>query len=253
MPEPLRVLIVDDESPARKDIKRMLGRLNGIEVVGEGRNGIEAVKLIREKKPDLVLLDIQMPGLDGFQVLGKLAGSKHRPSVIFVTAYESYALRAFDVHAVDYLLKPVDEKRLEESVERVRQERKGSRPVPDIEGLIGTAGVLSSRLAISHGGNLLLVDIGDILYATVEAGEVVVVTAAATGKVNFSSLDRLESELPPQVFMRVHRSYLANLRQIKEIESAGNGGYRLRMGGRGEAVIPLSRSQARKLRKIIKW
>ncbi|MCK4237162.1 MAG: response regulator transcription factor [Candidatus Krumholzibacteria bacterium] len=251
--EVLRVLVVDDESPARRDIKRMLKKIVGVETVGEGRDGIEAVELIRELRPDLVLLDIQMPGLDGFQVLARLAGLRDFPSVIFITAYDQYALKAFDVHAVDYILKPVDEERLVEAIGRVRRVRKGLEGNPDLEALLQTIGALPKRIAVRCADSLVMVDADDILYATISSGEVRVVAREIEGTARQRSLDELQRELSPGRFMRVHRSYLANLRQIHEITPHFSGSYRLRMGGKGGPVVPLSRGQAKELKKVLKW
>ncbi len=250
---PLRVLIADDEKPARRDIRRMLGSIGGVEVVGEAADGPETVELIREIRPDLVLLDIQMPGLDGFQVLGKLEGAGPMPSVVFITAYDEHALRAFEISAVDYILKPVDEKRLARAIEGVRRMRNGIEERPGIEELLEKAGILSGRIALRNGESLVMVDTDDILYATVSQGEVTVVTRDCEGSANCRSLDELQRELPGERFMRVHRSYIANLRQVHEITPRFSGSYRLRMGGSEGPVIPVSRAQAKKLRRRLKW
>jgi len=254
MAESLKVLIVDDESPARKDIRRMLAKLDGIQVVGEGRNGLEAVRLIRQHQPDLVLLDIQMPGLDGFQVIARVIESEiDFPSIIFITAYDQYALKAFEVHAVDYLLKPVDEDRLAESIERVKEKNHRPGIPPGLESFLRDLGVGAARLAVRQRGNLVLIDTDDILYATVSDGEVTIFTQDGEGIPRFRSLDELLQNLPGQTFLRVHRSYLVNFTKIDEIISDPNGSYRLRLGGRAGPVIPLSRTHVKKLRGILKW
>lgn len=249
----LRVLIVDDEGPARRDIRRMLGKIEGVEITGEGKDGLEAVKLVKKLSPDLILLDIQMPGLDGFQVIAKLEGLEDFPSVIFITAYDQYALKAFEVHAVDYLLKPVDEDRLKGAVERARRVRNGLESRPDLDALLQTVGALPKRIALRRGEGLVMVDVDDILYATISSGEVLVVARDLEGSASCRSLDELQKEISPKRFMRVHRSYIANLQQIYEILPWLSGSYRLRMGGSEGPVIPLSRAQARELRKLIKW
>jgi two-component system response regulator LytT len=249
----LRLLIVDDESPARRDLKRICAKLEGIEIVGEGSEGLEAVKLIKKLSPDVVLLDIQMPGLDGFQVLSRIAGSQNEPSIIFITAYDQYAIKAFEVHAVDYILKPVEEKRLVQAIERARRVRKGSEPKPDLAALLSTVGASPKRLAVRQGEALVMVDVGDILYATVSEGSIKVVARTLEGTVGFRSLDELERELGSSQFMRVHKSYLANVNRIYEITPWFSGSYKLRMEGKDGPVIPLSRAQARELRKLIKW
>ena len=251
--EQLRVLIVDDEAPARKDLKRIIGKLGGVEVTGEASEGLEAVKLIRKLEPDVVLLDIQMPGLDGFQVVARIAGMERAPAIIFVTAYDQYAIKAFEVHAVDYVLKPVEEKRLAQAIERSRRIRGGAEPSPDLKALLGAVGASAKRLAVRQGESLVMVNVNDILYATVSEGSITIVARELEGSASFRSLDELERELGEARFMRVHKSYLANINRIYEVTPWFSGSYRLRMEGKGGPVIPLSRAQARELRKIIKW
>jgi len=249
----LRILIVDDEAPARRDLKRILGKLDGIEIAGEAADGPEAVKLVKKLGPDVLLLDIQMPGLDGFQVVSRIADMERLPAIVFVTAYDQYAIKAFEVHAVDYLLKPVEERRLAQAIERARRVRGGAEPSPDFKALLGSVGASSKRLALRQGESLVMVDVGDILYATIEAGGVRVVARGQEGAASFRSLDELEKELGSAHFMRVHKSYVANVSRIYEITPWFSGSYKLRMEGKGGPEIPLSRAQAKELRKIIKW
>jgi two-component system response regulator LytT len=251
--ERLRVLIVDDEAPARRDLRRICGKLDDVEIVGEGSEGLEAVKLIRKLAPDAVLLDIQMPGLDGFQVVSRIADMERAPAIIFVTAYDQYAIKAFEVHAVDYVLKPVEEKRLAQAIERSRRIRGGVEPRPDLDALLEAVGALPMRLAVRQGESLIMIDVDDILYATVSGGSIKVVALELEGTVSFRSLDELERELASKRFMRVHKSYLANIGRIHEITPWFSGSYKLRMAGKGGPVIPLSRAQARELRKLLKW
>jgi two-component system response regulator LytT len=203
---------------------------------------VEAVKLIRKLAPDAVLLDIQMPGLDGFQVVSRIADMERAPAIIFVTAYDQYAIKAFEVHAVDYVLKPVEEKRLAQAIERSRRIRGGVEPRPDLDALLEAVGALPMRLAVRQGESLIMIDVDDILYATVSGGSIKVVALELEGMVSFRSLDELERELASKRFMRVH-----------EITPWFSGSYKLRMAGKGGPVIPLSRAQARELRKLLKW
>jgi two-component system LytT family response regulator/two-component system response regulator LytT len=251
--ERLRILVVDDEAPARRDLKRILGTIAGVEIAGEAGEGHEAVKSIRKLRPDVVLLDIQMPGLDGFQVVSRIADMERMPSVIFVTAYDEYAIKAFEVHAIDYILKPVEEKRLARAIERAQRIRKGAEAGPDLKALLDAVGASPKRLAVRQGESLVMVDANDILYATVSEGSIKVVAREVEGSVAFRSLDELAKELGPGRFMRVHKSYLANINRIYEITPWFSGSYQLRMEGKGGPVIPLSRAQARELRKILKW
>lgn len=249
----LRILIVDDEAPARRDLRRILGKIGGLEIVGEASEGLEAAKLAKKLQPDTLLLDIQMPGLDGFQVVSRLNDMDRVPSIIFVTAYDEYAIRAFEVHAVDYILKPVEERRLAQAIERARRIRGGAEPGPDLKALLNAVGASSKRLAVRQGESLVMIDVSDILYATVSEGSIKVVARGLEGTVGFRSLDEIERELASKRFMRVHKSYLANIDRIYEITPWFNGSYKLRMGDKGGPVVPLSRTQARELRKVIKW
>jgi DNA-binding LytR/AlgR family response regulator len=251
--ERLRILVVDDEAPARRDLKRILGTVAGVEIAGEAADGHEAVKSIKKLHPDVVLLDIQMPGLDGFQVVSKIADLEPSPAIVFVTAYDQYAIKAFEVHAVDYLLKPVEEKRLAQAIERARRIRGGLEPGPDLKALVAAAGAVRKRLALRQGQSLVTIDVDDILYATIDSGGVRVVARGAEGTAGFRSLDELEKELAAKQLMRVHKSYVANINRIFEITPWFSGSYQLRMEGKGGPVIPLSRAQARELRKILKW
>jgi two-component system response regulator LytT len=251
--EPLRVLVVDDEKPARDDIARMLRAIEGIDIVGEAGDGPAAVKAIKKKEPDVVLLDIQMPGLDGFQVVEQITGLKNMPTVVFVTAYDKYALKAFDVHAADYVLKPVDEKRLKRAMERAGRIHRGLERRPNLDALLETIGAAPRRVALRKGDSLIMIDIVDIVYAMSSGGEVRVVTRNSEGAATFRSLDALQRELPSTGFVRVHRSYLANIDHIYEIRPWFSGSYKLRMcDGRGP-VIPLSRGYAKDVRKLLKW
>ena len=249
----LRILVVDDEKPARRDIHRMLAKIEGLEVAGEASDGLDAVKKIKKLRPDLVLLDIQMPGLGGFQVIAKLRSLRDLPSIVFITAYDQYALKAFEVHAVDYLLKPVDEKRLAKAIDRVKRIRGGLEERPDLEPLLRTIGALPARFAVRKGDALVMTNAEDILYVTLSSGEVLVVTGEFEGTCSARSLEEFEKGLPQGMFVRVHRSYLANLNHIHEIRPWMSGSYRLRMGGADGPDIPLSRARARELRSLLKW
>lgn len=251
--ETLRVLVVDDEKPARNDITRLLSAIDGFEKIGEAGNGLEAVKSIKKIKPDIVLLDIQMPGLDGFQVLKKVSGLKEMPAVIFITAYDEYALEAFEVHAIDYILKPVEEKRLKRALDRAARILQGQQSPPDLDALLETINAGPQRLALRRDDSHVMIDVTDILYATSSGGEVKVFTAEIEGVAGTRSLDELQRELPPKIFTRVHRAYLANINCIHEITPWFNGTYRLRMRDGKGPLIPLSRGYARELRKILKW
>lgn len=245
----MKVLIVDDEKPARRDLTRILEKIDGFEKAGEASNGLKAVEMIRDSGPDIVLLDIQMPGLDGFQVLGRLGETGDIPPVIFVTAYDQYAIRAFDVHVVDYILKPVDEDRLREALGRARDRARGAVPRQDLDELLRSVGALVQRVPVRRGTGVVMVDVQEILYACVSDGEVSIVSGELEGTSSRRSLDELQSELPAGMFMRVHRAYLANVYRIREIIPWENNSFRIRMGSDDGPVIPVSRANARELKR----
>jgi DNA-binding LytR/AlgR family response regulator len=173
--------------------------------------------------------------------------------VIFVTAYDTYAIKAFEVHAADYILKPVDEKRLEQAIDRAARIRRGLEKRPDLDALLEKLGAQPRRLALRRNDTLVMVDVDEILFATSSGGEIKIVTKELEGAANFRSLDELQRELPPTLFVRVHRSYVANIRKIHEIRPWFSGSYQMRMSHGEGPVIPLSRGYAKGLRKILKW
>lgn len=247
--ESMKVLIVDDEKPARRDLTRILDKIEGFEKAGEAGDGLKAVDMINEGEPDIVLLDIQMPGLDGFQVLSRLGETGDIPPVIFVTAYDQYAIRAFDVHAVDYILKPVDEDRLREALGRAADRVKGKVPRQDLDELLRSVGALAQRVPVRRGTGVVMVDVQEILYAGVSDGEVTIVSGDLEGTSARRSLDELQAELPAGMFMRVHRAYLANVYRIREIIPWENNTFRIKMGSDDGPVIPVSRANARELKR----
>jgi two-component system response regulator LytT len=262
---PITALIVDDEELSREELKYLLDG-GGVEVVGEGTNGVEAVDLIRTRHPDVVFLDVQMPGLDGFAVLKKLLdlGEGDRlPQIIFATAFDQYAVRAFDVNAIDYLLKPFDRDRVMQAVERARlrlQEVNGE-PRPSSGDL--TVGSLlklieqhqaprphSSKIVVQAGSRLLLIDQKDICFASIEDGIISVVTPALEGQSKCRTIEELFELLDPAVFWRAHRSYLVNINHIREVVPWFKSTYQLRMDDKKQTEIPVSRAQTKRLREL---
>ncbi|HSF17284.1 MAG TPA: LytTR family DNA-binding domain-containing protein [Vicinamibacteria bacterium] len=248
----LRALVVDDEELARQELCFLLESFPAVDVVGQAGNGIEAVRLIEELSPDLLFLDIQMPGLDGFQVVRRLVDSPGPPHLIFVTAYDQYAIKAFEVNAVDYLLKPVEKSRLKEAVSRATKKKREGLPIQDqLERLLGALerGTRQRRLVVKAGERYLLVDDSDIVYASVEDGVVTVVTDQVTGTSNARTLEELAASLDPNVFWRVHRSYIVNLERIREVIPWFNRTIQLKMTDRAGTEIPVSRSHTRRLKE----
>lgn len=221
----LTILIADDEPPARKKVRSFLQNTAGVGNILEATNGPEAVKCIREEKPDLVLLDIQMPGMTGFEVIESI-GVQEMPAVVFVTAYDQYAIAAFEVQAVDYLLKPFDEERFRKSFERAR-ERIGFRTERKLlfENLLAELKheqAYLERLIVSLGGRFFFVKTDDIVFLNTEEKYVMVHTSKSSHLVR-DTLTRLEQRLNPQKFVRIHRSTIVNLEWIKEVQPWAHG------------------------------
>ena len=254
----IRTIIVDDEQLARDELGFLLGAYPDVEIVGQAQNGLEAVDLIERLSPDLVLLDIQMPALDGFQVLQELIAKRPLPHIVFVTAYDHYALKAFEVNAADYLLKPVDRDRLRMAVGRVKERMGATGNVDEaLERLLasfrGTSPRHLPRLAVRREGRLVLVNTPDVVYAYISDGVIYAVTDEMEGMTSYRTLEELESDLDPQVFWRVHRSYVVNIDRIAEIIPWFSGTYHLKMDDREGSEVPLSRAQGKRLRKVLKW
>src|SRR5436190_14176475 len=258
----LRAVLVDDEQLARDELGYLLGRVGGIEVIGQAGNGVEALTAIDRLRPDVVFLDVQMPGLTGFEVARRLVDGRAVSQIIFVTAYDQHAIEAFDVNAVDYLLKPVDQARLELAVDRTRRRIASDRPVAagnvnsaDLEKIIQAVAERQSRrerLAIKVGERFLLVQAEEIIYASLADEGITVVTSQHAGTSNYRTLDELHERLDPTVFWRVHRSHLVNINKIKEIVPWFSRNYILRMKDEKTTEIPVSRTQTRRLHEYLK-
>jgi two-component system, LytTR family, response regulator len=212
----MRVAIVDDEELARKLVREYLADCDDVEVVAECANGFEAVKAVTEFKPDLLLLDIQMPRLDGFEVL-ELVGEE--VGVIFITAYDTYALRAFDVHAVDYLLKPFSPERLREALERARAliGRKQLVAPAQLGAAARPAGTYLDRVAIRDGANVNVIPVGKIDYVEAQ-DDYVCFRAEAKRYLKQQTLSDVEGALDPAQFVRIHRSYILNIDRLARLE-----------------------------------
>jgi len=295
----IKALVVDDEQLARDELCYLLEQAGGVTVVAQAANGVDALALIAEHAPDLVFLDVQMPGLNGFEVArqvlerqeggtgdgapGEAPGRAHGEDraeasggaeIVFVTAFDQYAIEAFQVDAVDYLLKPVDPERLDQAVQRARR-RIGARTSPrlssqaeddsgrnepilanaELERLVKRIAQGQSRrerLAVKVGERFFLVDAGDVIFATL-ADEVVTVAATGfTGTSNYRTLDDLQAQLDPETFWRVHRAYLVNISKIKEIVPWFSRNYILKMSDAKSTEIPVSRSQTKRLREYLR-
>jgi two-component system, LytTR family, response regulator LytT len=254
---PLSTLIVDDEQLARDELAYLLKNIEDVEVVAQGKNGLEAVTLIREHNPDLVFLDVQMPGLDGFGVIKKLLDKKITlPKIVFSTAFDQYAVRAFEVNAVDYLLKPFDRKRVAQSVERARSMAGANGPADKLDALVRmleSQKPQTSKILLKAVGRLFLVNQKDICFASIEDGIITVVTSGVNGmegQSNCRTLEELLDSLDPDLFWRAHRSYLVNINRIKEVVPWFKSSYQLRMDDKKQTEIPVSRAQTKRLREL---
>jgi two-component system response regulator LytT len=283
----ISALIIDDEELARQELEYLLRDEGDIDVLAQGRNGIEAVELIQSYHPDVVFLDVQMPGLDGFAVLKRLvelqksgAGDEGPlPQIIFATAFDQYAVRAFDVNAIDYLLKPFDHGRVMQALDRVRQRLQESgaadlHGVPDgemlprlspdttgtrIEALLklmeqqqASSRPQSGKIVVQAQSRLLLIDQRELCYAAIDEGTITVATPTLEGHSKCRTLEELLDLLDPAIFWRAHRSYVVNINHIKEVVPWFKSSYQLRMADKKQTEIPVSRAQTRRLRELFK-
>jgi DNA-binding LytR/AlgR family response regulator len=257
----LTALIIDDEALARQELKYLLEKAGGVEVLAQGTNGIEAVELIQAHRPDVVFLDVQMPGLDGFAVLKKLLDRRMPlPQVVFATAFDQYAVRAFEVNAVDYLLKPFDRKRVMQTIEKAAARMAApteSASEAKLDALLRLMGeqaqapkANSGKVIVRAQNRLLLVDQREICFASIEEGTISVVTATVEGQSNCRTLEELLDQLDPEAFWRAHRSFVVNIQHIREVVPWFKSSYQLRMDDPKKTEIPVSRSQTKRLREL---
>ncbi len=293
MATPLTALIIDDEPLARQELQYLLDAAGDVSVLAQSSNGIEAVSLIRTHKPDVIFLDVRMPGLDGFAVLKKVLALERKfrmPQIVFATAFDQYAVRAFEVNAVDYLLKPFDNKRLVKTLEKVRSRiatgssaepsestatapvaldalELGSSAEAKLDALLrmveeqaahgagthatpGASSIRSGKVVVRAQSRLLLADQRDVCFASIEDGRISVVTRTVEGDSNCRTLEELMEQLDPEQFWRAHRSFVVNIQHIREVVPWFKSSYQLRMDDRKQTEIPVSRSQTKRLREL---
>jgi two-component system LytT family response regulator len=242
----LRTLIVDDEDLARAVVREHLGHHADVEILGEAANGFDAVKLAAELRPDLVFLDIQMPKLDGFEALELLEG---RPAVVFVTAYDQHALRAFDAHAVDYLLKPFSRERFDAALDKVRRVAERPEPVVLAASLQkeARAGRPLDRLVVKDGAKVSFVPLDKLDWAQAQ-DDYVLLRAEGKNHMKQQTMASLETQLPPERFIRIHRGYILNLDRLAKVEQDGKDSREavLRDGTR----LPVSKTGYQRLRQL---
>ena len=252
-------LVVDDEQLARDELCFLLGQTADVQVIGQAGDGIEALGLLEDLEPDVVFLDIQMPGLTGFEVARQAVARHLAPEFVFVTAYDQYALDAFHVNAVDYLLKPVDATRLDRALARARRRLSAERP-PGVSGaelerivqMVSERQTRRTQVAVKVDDRILLLPADDLVYASLNDDVVSVVANGTAGTAAVRTLDELQAQLDPAVFWRVHRSYLVNIHKIKEIVPWFSRNFILRMKDAKATEIPVSRAQTKRLRDYLK-
>jgi len=247
----LTTVVVDDEQLACDELAYLLKDFPEIEVIGTACNGLQAVDLIRKLEPELVFMDIRMPGLDGMSVVRQLRGqTEELPQFIFVTAYEQHAVEAFRLEAMDYLLKPFDKSRLAETIERARrtiQDKKVPEPPP-----AKATATPRNKLMVRANSRYFVVDANEVIYATIDDGLITLVTTKFEGHSNYRTIEELQANLDRDMFWRVHRSYLVNINRIKEVVPWFKSSYQLRMDDTKHTEIPVSRVQTRRLRELFK-
>src|SRR5579862_79687 len=249
----ISAILVDDEKLASEELAYQLKEFSDIEIIATASNGLQAVKLIEDLEPDLVFLDVQMPGLDGMGVIRKLR-EKNIPLPYFVmaTAYDQYAVEAFRWEALDYLLKPVEHDRLAMAVDRARKgiaERAKAAP-PEMPA--PKPSLQRTKLLIKSNHRNFIVDAQDVVYATIDDGLITVVATAMEGQSNYRTIEELQSNLDPDMFWRVHRSYLVNIHRIKKVIPWFKSSFQLRMDDKKQTEIPVSRVQTKRLRALLK-
>lgn len=290
MATPLTALIIDDEPLARQELQYLLDAAGDVSVLAQVTNGIEAVDQIRTHKPDVIFLDVRMPGLDGFAVLKKVLALDRKaklPEVVFATAFDQYAVKAFEVNAVDYLLKPFDARRVVKTLEKVRIRLAGESAetaaaaasrTGTIAGMVAgaeakldallrmiekresevvapaataaAAAPRSGKVVVRAQNRLLLVDQKDVCFAAIEEGRISVVTKTVEGDSNCRTLEELMDQLDPEQFWRAHRSFVVNIQHIREVVPWFKSTYQLRMDDRKNTEVPVSRSQTKRLREL---
>jgi two-component system, LytTR family, response regulator LytT len=255
----INTIIVDDEKPAREELAFLLKSFPEINLIGLGKNGVEGVNLIKEHSPDLVFLDVQMPGLDGFGVLKKLVERKLKmPHVVFATAFDHYAVQAFDVNAVDYVLKPFDKARIAKAIQRAKKKMESQTSSTErLEQLVNQLGAgkpatQPSKVLVRSQQRLLLVDAEDLVFASIEGGLISVTARDVEGSSNYRTLEELHAALDSESFWRPHRSYLVNIHHIKEVVPWFKSSFMIKMNDKKQTDIPVSRQQTKRLRELFK-
>jgi two-component system, LytTR family, response regulator len=249
----ISAILVDDEKLASEELAYQLKEFPDIDVIATASNGLEALKLIQDLEPDLVFLDVQMPGLDGMGVIRKLRELDiPLPYFVMATAYDQYAVEAFRWEALDYVLKPVDKERLTVAVDRARKAVSDRNKNVQPEPVSPKPALQRSKLLVRSNQRNFIVDAQDVVYATIDDGLITVVASNLEGQSNYRTIEELQSNLDPDTFWRVHRSYLVNIHRIKEVIPWFKSSFQLRMDDKKQTEIPVSRVQTKRLRALLK-
>lgn len=245
----IRAIIVDDEEHARDELKFLLGGYTDIDIVGQASNCQDTVKLVDVLRPHLVFMDIEMPGMSGLKAAEKLAISGITPLIVFATAHEEFAAKAFEIDAVDYLLKPFSAKRIERCIKRVRNMLTNRFEVSSSRLSVPNYLLSREKIAIEDNGKAIIISIHDIIVACCADGQVAIHTKDKTYYSNMT-LHELQTRLGNQTFFRSHRAYLVNIEKIREVIPWFNGTFNLVLDGMPNIEVPVSRQQAGFLKKI---
>jgi two-component system response regulator LytT len=250
----ISTILIDDEQLAREELAYLLKDFADIELVATGSQGLEALKLIEDIEPDLVFLDVQMPGLDGMSVIQKLREQNiPLPHFVLATAYDQYALEAFRLEALDYVLKPVEKDRLAVTIERARRViAEKNKPAAELVPSAARQVFQRNKLLVKSSNRNFIVDAHDVIYATIDDGLITVVATNIEGESNYRTIEELQSNLDPDLFWRVHRSFLVNINRIKEVIPWFKSSFQLRMDDKKHTEIPVSRVQTKRLRALLK-
>jgi len=249
----ISAVLVDDEQLARDELSFLLKEFPEVDLLATGKNGLEAIKLVETMEPDLVFLDVQMPGLDGLGVIQKLREKGvPLPHFVLATAYDQYALEAFRWEALDYLLKPIEKDRLAVAIERAMKSVSEKAKPEAAEPGGAKAGFQRTKLLVRNNNRHFIVDAQDMIYATIDDGLITVVASNVEGESNYRTIEELQSNLDPDTFWRVHRSFLVNIHRIKEVIPWFKSSFQLRMDDKKQTEIPVSRVQTKRLRALLK-
>lgn len=250
---PISTVLVEDEKLAADELAYQLREYPDIDVVATAANGLEAIKIIEDLEPDLVFMDVQMPGLDGMGVIRRLREKKvPLPHFVMATAFDQYAVEAFRLEALDYLLKPVETERLRVAVERARKVIADRAQAAAPEPAAPKPALQRTKLLVKSNQRNFIIDASDVVYATIDDGLITIVASNLEGHSNYRTIEELQSNLDPETFWRVHRSYLVNIHRIREVIPWFKSSFQLRMDDRKQSEIPVSRVQTKRLRALLK-